>query len=81
MDAKPGFSFSKSFEMMKLTVVSVMQELAGLQLKEDEELHKYFFRAQQLSTRLEHAGEHLSEPWLNAMVLNGLAERYEHFVV
>ena len=30
---------------------------------------------------LEQAGEHLSEPLLNAMVLNGLPERYEHFVV
>ena len=31
--------------------------------------------------RLEQAGEHLSEPLLNAMVLNGLPERYEHLVV
>ena len=34
-----------------------------------------------MSTRLEHAGEHLSEPLLNGMVINGLSERYEHFVV
>ena len=34
-----------------------------------------------MSTRLEQVGEHLSEPLLNAMVLNGLPERYEHFVV
>ena len=35
---------------------------------------------QELSNRLEQAGEHLSEPLLNAMVLNGLPERYEHLV-
>ena len=34
-----------------------------------------------MSTRLEHAGEHLSETLLKAMVLNGLPERYGHFVV
>ena len=64
-----------------VTVVSVMLQLVRLQLKEDEALHNSFIRAQELSTRLEHAGEHLSEPLLKAMVLNGLPERYEHFVV
>ena len=64
-----------------VTVVSVMRQLAHLQLKEDEALYNYFRRAQELWTRLGHAGEHLSEPLLNAMVLNGLPERYEHFVV
>ena len=62
-------------------VVSVMRQLARLHLKEDEALHNYFIRAQELSTRLQHAGEHLSEPLLSAMVLNVLPERYEHFVV
>ena len=64
-----------------VTVVNVMRELARLQLKEDEALHNYFIRAQVLSTRLEHEGEHLSETLLNVMVLNGLSERYELFVV
>ena len=64
-----------------VTVVSVMRQLARVQLKKDEALHNYFIRAHMLSTRLEHAGEHLSKPLLNAMVLNGLPERYEHFVV
>ena len=64
-----------------VTVVSVMRQLARLQLQEDEALHNFFIRAPDLSTRLEHAGEHLPEPSLNAMVLNGLPERYEHFVV
>ena len=64
-----------------VTVVSVMRHFAGLQLKEDEALHNCFIRAQELSTRLEHAGEHLLELLLNARVLNGLPERYEHFVL
>ena len=82
MDVKPGFSFSKGFRNDEIvTVVIVMRHLAHLQLKEDEALHTYFIRAQELSTRLEHAVEHLSEPLLKPMVLNGLPERYEHFVV
>ena len=64
-----------------VTVVSVIRQLARLQLKEDEALHNYFTRAQELSTGREHAGAYLSEPLLNAMVLSGLPERYEHFVV
>ena len=57
-----------------VTVVSLMRQLSRLQLKEDEALHSYCIRARKLSTRLEQAGEHLSEPLLNAMVLNGLPE-------
>ena len=64
-----------------VTVVSVMRQLAHLQFTEDEALQDYFIRAQELSTRLKHAGGHLSEPLLNAMMLNGLPERYGHFVV
>ena len=55
--------------------------MSRLTLKEDEALPQYFIRAQALSTRLEQAEEHLSEPLLNAMVHNGLPERYERFVV
>ena len=46
------------------TVVSLilMRQLARLKLKEDEALHNYFVRAQELSTRLRHAGEHLRSP-------------------
>ena len=64
-----------------VTVVSVMRQLDRLQLKEDEALHKYFIREQELTTRFDQAGEHLSESLLNAMLLNSLPERYEHFVV
>ena len=64
-----------------MPVVSVMPQLAHLPLKEHKAQHNYFIRAQELSTRLEDAEEHLPKPLLNAMVFNGLPERYEHFVV
>ena len=63
------------------TIISLVRQLAKLQLREDEALHQYFIRAQELFTRLHHAGEELSETLFNAMVLNGLPERYEHFTV
>ena len=34
-----------------------------------------------MSTKLERAGEQLSEPLLIAAVLNDLSQRFEHFVV
>ena len=40
-----------------VAVVSLLRQMAHLQLKEDKALHKYFICAQELSTRLEHAGE------------------------
>ena len=58
-----------------------MKQLVCLQRKENEAVHNYFIRAQELSTRLEHVGEHISEPLLNAMVLNSMSECYKHFVV
>ena len=58
-----------------VTVVSVMGQLARLQLKQDEGLHNYIIPAEDFSTKLEHAGEHLPERLLNAMVLNGSSER------
>ena len=64
-----------------VTVVSVMRQLARLQLKKHPALHNYFIRTHKLSTKLEQAGEHLPGPLLNAMALNGLSERYEHFVL
>ena len=60
---------------MKLTVVSVMRQLALQQLKAHEELHSNFIRAQELSTSLERAGELLSEPLSHAKLLNGAQER------
>ena len=65
----------------RTTVVSLMRQLSKLQLKEDEALHEYFIRAQELCSRIAESGENLSETLFNAMVLNGLPPRYEHFVV
>ena len=63
------------------TVNSLMKQLARLQLQDDKDIHQFFIRAQELLNRLHHAGEELSETLFRAMVLNGLLQRYEHFVV
>ena len=44
MDAKSGFWSDET-----ATVVSVMRQLARLQLEEDEVVHNYFIRARELS--------------------------------
>ena len=71
----------RSDERETTTVMSLMRQLSRLQLREDEAIHHNFIRAQQLFIRLHHAGEELSETLFNEMVLNGLPQRYEHFVV
>ena len=58
-----------------------MRQLAKLKLREDEAIHQYFIRAQELLKRLHYAGQEVSETLFNAMILNGLPQRYEHFVV
>ena len=63
------------------TVINLMRQLARLQLREDEAIHQYFIRMQELVTRLHHAREELSETLFNAMVLNGLPQWYERFVI
>ena len=65
----------------KSKVISLMRQLAKLQLRENEAIHQYFIRAQELVNRLHHAREELSETLFKAMVLNGLSQRYEHFVI
>ena len=65
----------------KPTVVSLVRQLSRLQLGEDEKLHEYFIRSQELMSRLTEAGEKMSETLFNALVINGLPEKYEHFVV
>ena len=52
-----------------------------LQLGEEEKLHEYFIRSQELMSRLTEAGENMTETLFNALAINGLPERYEHFVV
>ena len=63
------------------TVISPMIQLPKQQLQEDKAIHQYFIREQELVTRLLHACEELSETLFNAMVLNGLPQRYKKFVV
>ena len=50
------------------------------QLGEEEKLHEYFIRSQQLMSRLTEAGENMTEILFNALVINGLPERYEHLL-
>ena len=63
------------------TVVSLVGQLAKLKLGSDEKLDDYFVRSQELMTRLCEAGEVISDTLFNALVINGLPESYEHFVV
>ena len=44
-------------------------------------LDSFFIRGQELLTRLQEAGEAVSETLFNALVLNGLPMRYESFVI
>ena len=64
----------------KPTVVSLVRPLSRLQLGE-EKLHQYFIRSQEFMSRLTEAGENMTETLFNALVINGLPERYEYFVV
>ena len=64
------------FNVEKPTVVSLVRQISRLQkLSED------FFQAQELMSRLTEAGEKISETLFNALVVNGLQEKYEHFIV
>ena len=63
------------------TVVSLVSQLARLQLRRGEDLDTFFIRGQELMTRLGEAGEPISETLFNAMILNGLPQRFEVFVI
>ena len=60
----------------KPTVVSLVRQISRLQLDKNGKLSEYFIRAQELMSRLTEAGEKISETLLNALVVNGLPERY-----
>ena len=64
-----------------LTVVTLMAQLARLQLEDADDLDSFFIREQELLTRLQEAGKAVSETLFNALVLNGLPMRYEIFVI
>ena len=63
------------------TVVTLVAQLARLQLEDAEDLDSFFIRGQELLTRLQEAGKAVSETLFNALVLNGLPMRYERFVI
>ena len=57
------------------TVISLMKQWGRQQIRQHKAIHQYFFRAQELVTRLQHAGDEHSETLFNAMVLSGLPQR------
>ena len=63
------------------TVVTLVAQLAGLQLEDAEDLDGFFIRGQDLLTKLQEVGEAVSETLFIPLVLNGLPLRYESFVI
>ena len=63
------------------TVVTLVAQLARLQIEDAEDLDSIFIRGQELLTRLQEAGEAVSETLFSALVLNGPPMRYESFVI
>ena len=62
-------------------VVTLVAQLARLQLEDAEDLDSFFIKGQELLTRLQEAGEAVSETLFNALVLKGLLMRFESFVI
>ena len=62
-------------------VVTLVAQLARLQLEDAEDLDSLFIKGQEMLTRLQEAGEAVSETLFNALVLKGLLMRYESFVI
>ena len=62
------------------TVMTLVAQLARLQLEDSVELDSLFIRVQELLTRLQEVGEAVPETLFNAWVLNGLPMRYENSV-
>ena len=63
------------------TAVTLVAQLARLQLEDAEDLDSFFIRGQELLTRLQEAGEAVSETLFNALVLNGLPMGYKSLVI
>ena len=63
------------------TVVSIVSQLVRLKMSEGESIQKFFVRAQEFDSRLQQAEEHLSPALFNVLILTGLPEQYEHFIV
>ena len=80
--AKAGKLLQERFQSVETpTVVTLVAQLARLQLEDSEDLDSFFIRGQELLTRLQEAGEAVSETLFNALFLNGLPMRYESFVI
>ena len=63
------------------TVVTLVAQLARLQLEDDEDWDSIFIRGQELLTRIQEAGEAASKTLFNSFILNGLPMRFESFVI
>ena len=80
--AKVWKLLQERFQSMETpTVVTLLAQLALLQIEDAEDLESLFIRGQELLTRLQQAGETVSETLFNALVLNGLPMRYESFFI
>ena len=71
--AKTWKLLQERFQSLEMpTVVTLVAQLARLQLEDSEDLDSFFIRGQELLTRLQEAGEAVSETLFNALVLNGI---------
>ena len=61
--------------------MTLVAQLARLQLEDSEDLDSFFIREEEVLTRLQEAVEAVSATLFNALVLNGLLMRYESFVI
>ena len=62
-------------------VVTLVAQLARLQLEDAEDLDSFFIGGEELLKRLQEAGEAVSEIFFNDLVLDGLPMRYESFAM
>ena len=60
-------------------VVSLLAQLAQLQLAVSEDFEKFFIRGQELLTRLHETRDQVSETFFNALFFNGLPMRYQKY--
>ena len=80
--AKAWKLLQERFQSMETpTVVTLVAQLAQLQLEGAECLDSFFTCGQDLLTRLQEAGEAMLETLFNALVLNGQPVRFECFVI
>ena len=63
------------------TVASIVSRLIRLKMSEGEGIQNFFIRAQESYSRLQQAGERSSATIFNALVITGLLENYQHFIV